>query len=1127
MPYKKPDLLPNQFAVYAISRMKNITWEPNVIDGVVDTSHPKEVSSYINAYIPITFFDGEQSSYFSIYDENLQIKENAQYSFSFSVAKFVNGELNPIFYLLTENRRLRLQTYYQKIDFIITSITPQITNQNIIYQITCQDVFSYDLSKQNMSITYEPEIPADIRTLGDAIIEISKLGDRWRVDSTLESGYYADFPALQQVNSGTTRTPIKMKATLSISGSTPYNALVELAKKFNANISVEYSDDETKPSIIYFNNTLLEEFQGYMLRPDVNMSAFSVARKTDSFCSIMHVSGGEDVDGNIVSMCPVIPSDVQKYFVMMYPHRTDVPTDVFKTLSSDYCVIEDKDGNYTLYQRSGSTYVLKTSHFTPWTLMTAEEIEADFNRLTLVDGKKFASAGSNEVANYFNFLKYRAKTGSSMFYDFSYYKEVGLMDELTSQDIERTFSRDLRNANIILFCVSYQYNMLTNQLQRYVDKEEEYFVQLAALEEEWYLYETGAEKTPETVLGVLGATEDEPGALNRTTIYEVIDNEKLSVLNKLQTEIWIDEYYRLLFTLKGADALEQKLKELSSKLDNQEKIFETNFEESWRILDTQASTGTITLKSIVPAKKETDTFVSCELLTPVDVKDSENQLHSMTHAAYIQSSDGKFNLYLSSSIINTTTAAYLVNYDKAVIKTDKDASSGFDDWPTEGGDKTAYATLTLGEYDSTYHSYPNLSLTFYHNRNVDSGTCQVDIFNPKIASTRQDREEYLSNKDHTYWSDYCVCQTRYKKALNYIEETPNKTDKNSSDSSKKRRGLYKLQHDYWSDAIEQRVTDPYGYYAAKHKYATPYNLLEWLNDAKAEQSAVWTTIYSTYGDFIAETTFTDADQLSSEGLFMAAMQAFTKYSRPTYEYSTTVINTNAIANIQDKGVNIGDIVYVYNKDISTQFANKIRVTIPREKGGTFYKESRDATTAYYAMKSELPNNSVPYLGLNSQLDLIQGKCKLFNHQISNRYVYPYGTGVGEYVTLKTADLDDANNSLLDIASIEVHDNYIDIILHCSITQATSIMTMKATIDAITLYPMNVAKTQSEAYQTTNINSIVFTNVLDIQMEENVKPIPLQITGVTKKLREATSQLTVSTDRTMDLVFQRLIKQARL
>lgn len=1127
MPYKKPNLQPNQFAVYAISRMKNTTFEANrQLDGngneVINTLEPKIKSEYINAYIPITFFDGEQSSYFSIYDENLQIKENSQYSFTFSVAKFLNGELNPIFYLLVENRRLRLQTFYQKIDFIITSITPQITNQNIIYQVTCQDVFSYDLSKQNITITYQPEVPYDIRTLADNIVSLSKMETRWKVDASLEAGYYADFPALQQVNAGTTRTPYKMKATIDISGSTPYNALVELAKKFNANITVEYSDDENKPGTIYFHNKLLDSFQGYMLRPDVNMSAFSVSRKTDNFCSVMHVSGGEDADGNIVSMVPTIPNDVQTYFTMLYPHRTDKPHEIFKTSSYDYVVIETSDGKYNRYQKLGSTYVFEKADYKPWTLMTAEEIRADFNSFTFANGVGFESAQSNEVNDYFNFLSYRAKTGASLFYDFQYYMNAGLMDEATYRDIEDVFSRRLRNANIILFCVTYQYNILSMNLQRYEDIEEEYFAQLAANEEERYLYETNQLEQPESVLDVMGASEDQAGTLDRTTIMNIIDNEKMSILNKLHTEVWVDDYYKLLFTLRGASALEDKIAELASGgLSTQESKFSSNFASAMALLDTKAPQGVITF-TLATVPSATDIVESTLITTTLDVPvtiQSNGVDYRVQYAAYVKDPAGpKFNLYLSTSANGQITYGkqnvLMATYTNAVINTELDGSSGTGSFGEHEG--TSYAKLEVTPIDDRDNEYSTFTLSFYYNRNEDS--CTVDVFKPKICTSRADRETYLSNGEPATYSNYAVYKKRYTDALNYIKEYPSKTDLSNPNTTPVRRGIYQLQYDYWTDAINKQTTDPYRYYAAKAKYSTPYNLLEWLTDARKEQSDIWQEIYTNYGDFIAETTFTDSDQISSEGLFMAAMQSFSKYNSPTYEYSTTVISTKAISNIQDKDVAIGDIVYVYNKDVSSQYANKLRITIPRDKIGKFYKLGDDKM--YYGTKVPETASSTWNVTKNT-LELMRAVCKLYcSKQADDRYYYQYGEGTGEGVYLAPASLTDM--PALKVVGVENHGNYVDIIVECSITQATGILSSKASIDTLTLYPMNGAD-----YVDSEMNSIVHTGVIDIQMEENVKPIPLQITGVTRKLREETSQLTVSTDRTMDLVFNRLIKQARL
>lgn len=162
--YNAPTLQSKQFAIYAIERVQT-------------KLSPDSDAETHNRYIQITFFDGENPSYFSTYDENLSVKENAQYSLTFSIAKYNGKEINPFFYLIVENRRLRLQTNEQKIDFIITAITPNVTASNTIYNVTCQDVFSYDLSKQSIQISYSNKDngPESIRTIAYNVLKQAKM----------------------------------------------------------------------------------------------------------------------------------------------------------------------------------------------------------------------------------------------------------------------------------------------------------------------------------------------------------------------------------------------------------------------------------------------------------------------------------------------------------------------------------------------------------------------------------------------------------------------------------------------------------------------------------------------------------------------------------------------------------------------------------------------------------------------------------------------------------------------------------------------------------------------------------------------------------------------------------------
>ena len=1156
MPYNKPNLQPKQFVIYAINRMLDTTYKPTKVDNGWDYNNPTSSQEFKNAYIPITFYDGKFSSEFSTYDENLQIKDNSQYSLTFSVAKYIDNTLNPIFYLLVENRRLRLQTEHKKIDFIITGITPNITKNNVVYSVTCQDTFSYDLSKQNTSITVETETPKNIRELAQLILRTAQLDKKWLVDSQLENNYYADFPSYQKLTQGSKTTTHRMLASLNVSNTTPFNALVELCKKFNATLEVEYSDTETDQGIIYFRNKMTADFSGYHLRDSVNMSAFSVSRKTDNFCSIMHVNGGEDANGQLVSMVPTMPAGVQQYFTMLKPYSVQNDTERYelcKSISYPYAVFEE-NGVYSLYKRyNNSSYFSKIASSTgerkyrPWTVMTSEEIEHDFQNFPQVyeediDGNKtfyqldatsyFSASINADSDDYFNFLKYRCKSASSFFYDFDYYLNAGIMDQETYDTLQHIFSIDLRNANIILYCISYQYNMLTAKLMSYEDKEEELIAKLCALEEELYTYQVNPDLKPEVVLSVVSDGDD--SALSRTTVEAANNEERINVLSSLMNGVWTEEYFNLLFTLKGGDALIERKQEYIEKVKEKTEVFSTYQAEALRILDSKANIGSITFEGYTAPDKGVRIVNS-------KIYEGTGLVGSFTNLGF------EYNLSTKSfSIIGKDNNIDLIaKYNNAVLQklpTEEKVA-----WPFVGdsyaGDEYKYLTNGTIVHSATSRDgggYNAIDMSVYVRESYEDTTCTCYHFMPLIASTLAQRDEYLSESNQTEYVNYCVAKKKYQDALNYITETPHSGDIAEPALSlltdqPMKRGLYAMTLFY----IDELLTKPeYGYTAAKAKYSTPINLLELLTQAQSTQRNLWKNIYTTYNDFIIETNFSDDDQLSSEGLFMAAMETFSKYKNPTYEYSTTVIDTQAIADIRAKDIAINDIVYVYNKNLSSEYTGRIKVTIPRKRIGNFYKIQTisgtyptrieysapgelklfsyvDDTTKQVVSEQVIETIPVP----KESLEVISNPCKLYCRNQDYKYFLGSSNNTDYYKII--TGLQKADALELTISEIQDRGQVIDVYLNCpSVTDASMLMVNRSSIDTLEFF-------ENYSLDTNGVAVPVYTNVLNIEMEERAKPIPLQVTGITQKLREATSQLTVSTDRTMDLVFQRLIKQARL
>lgn len=314
-----------------------------------------------------------------------------------------------------------------------------------------------------------------------------------------------------------------------------------------------------------------------------------------------------------------------------------------------------------------------------------------------------------------------------------------------------------------------------------------------------------------------------------------------------------------------------------------------------------------------------------------------------------------------------------------------------------------------------------------------------------------------------------------------------------------------------------RDTPEYGFQAVAKRYQNSINLKSLLSQAQNEQQAIWKELYNKYGDFIAETSFSDGDQLSSEGLFMAAMKAFSQYSEPTYQYNATVIDARLLAGNEAKDIKINDMVYIYHKEINSQYTGRIKVTIPRHNPGHLYTfmEDGEQVTRYYPPYKKPIGTILNKQKVNSLLGVASGKCLIYTY--GEGYLYPYSATQDMFLngTTKSAmqDLETGLNTNLSIVASESSGDNITLYIRCSAPYATMLLANKESLDTIDLY-------------TTNSNVLISSPVLDIEMEEIAVPIPLQVTGVTKKLREATSQLTVSTDRTMDLIYQRLLQQAR-
>jgi hypothetical protein len=130
-------------------------------------------------YIPFSSYHNQVSSKFATFNEQLTEKVNSQFNLSFSLAMTVGGERN--FYLdyLVIDREIRLEfSKDHVIDFIIIDKQPSFGSNSLFYSFTCQDSFSFLLSKQKNSISISTEAmggPQDIVSLIKDVLSKSSL----------------------------------------------------------------------------------------------------------------------------------------------------------------------------------------------------------------------------------------------------------------------------------------------------------------------------------------------------------------------------------------------------------------------------------------------------------------------------------------------------------------------------------------------------------------------------------------------------------------------------------------------------------------------------------------------------------------------------------------------------------------------------------------------------------------------------------------------------------------------------------------------------------------------------------------------------------------------------------------
>ena len=196
-----------------------------------------------SADLNITSFQSGESIVSYTFDEKFTEKEYGQCSLTFNAPLYIGDVKNPYIDYLVIDRRLKLIFNNKRVDFYITDRTPSFSSSNVNYSFTCQDAFSYELSRATSEIsisTDDEDItnwnghigPKPIQILVNKVLEISH--SKWKLDSTAYSN------SMFYENNSTKDNTQQMQISLEITNSTPYNIITEIAKQFNAIVYVDY-----------------------------------------------------------------------------------------------------------------------------------------------------------------------------------------------------------------------------------------------------------------------------------------------------------------------------------------------------------------------------------------------------------------------------------------------------------------------------------------------------------------------------------------------------------------------------------------------------------------------------------------------------------------------------------------------------------------------------------------------------------------------------------------------------------------------------------------------------------------------------------------------------------------------
>lgn len=319
----------------------------------------------------------ERNSSFSYtYEESISFHQNGQAEFSFKMDNFIIQQnewiQNPFVDAVTVGSVIAVTSLEETRIFTVKKIGTSFSTNNCTYSYTCQDSFSYQLSRQNKGYTIDNDSTSD-----DFIG--AKTIDYWadKICTECHIPYYyiplkkplflVDNMNTTEVSSTNTNVIQVLKSKyseaeeseyfetiiFSVSSSSANEALISLGEKFGMQLKVyEYLGKNSSTNQFFVKRYIWffpikdgDHLSGWSYNPSSNIQSFSLTQNAENLSTVLNVNSNESND-DLISLFPTLPPFFSKVYGSAYWLNSIYYKGYFTQLCQYYTEFFTNDDNF-------------------------------------------------------------------------------------------------------------------------------------------------------------------------------------------------------------------------------------------------------------------------------------------------------------------------------------------------------------------------------------------------------------------------------------------------------------------------------------------------------------------------------------------------------------------------------------------------------------------------------------------------------------------------------------------------------------------------------------------------------------------------------------------------------------